>query len=271
MDDEEPSAKRLDSGSYGSNHTVVKDVEDDRGWTQQHMAAACIRNPDLLALTPKHDEAAPPDVDVRGPMGMTPLMIASFWHGSTEPVAEPETEDDVDDGSASVIQELINQGAKLNATMDSTGETSLHLAARYARADAAKRLLDAGADVNCQDSTGRTPLHAAIASDAQDVFQILLRNRSTDLNARMNDGTSPLILVARLANEGMVGDLIGADTDVNAADDSGKTALHWAAAVNNVDAMQILLTHGANRDAQNNNVRLIAELLFCQISDDFCI
>ena len=84
------------------------------------------------------------------------------------------------------------------------------------------------------------------------MFQILLRNRPTDLKAKMNDGTSPLILAARLANEGMVEDLIGADTDANAADDSDKTALHWAAAVNNVDAIRILLTHCANRDVQNN-------------------
>jgi ankyrin repeat protein len=60
----------------------------------------------------------------------------------------------------------------LNATMDKTGETSLHLAARYARADAAKRLLDAGADANAIDHTGRTPLHAAIAADAMGVFQV---------------------------------------------------------------------------------------------------
>lgn len=32
---------------------------------------------------------------------------------------------------------------------------------------------------------------------------------------------------------------------------SGKTALHWAAAVNNVEAVQVLLNHGANRDAQD--------------------
>lgn len=43
---------------------------------------------------------------------------------------------------------------------------------RYARADAAKRLLDAKADANAQDSTGRTPLHAAVAADAQGVFQV---------------------------------------------------------------------------------------------------
>ena len=96
------------------------------------------------------------------------------------------------------------QGAKPNDTINKTGETSLHLATRYARADAAKRLLLAGADTNAQDNTGRTPLHAAVASDAQGVFQILLRNRATNLNSRMHDETTPLILAARLAIEGMV-------------------------------------------------------------------
>lgn len=167
-----------------------------------------------------------------------------------------------------VIQDLVAQGAELNATMDKTGETSLHLAARYARADAAKRLLDAGADANAQDNTGRTPLHAAVAADALGVFQILLRNRATNLNARMNEGTTPLILAARLAIEGMVQDLISAEADINAADNSGKTALHWAAAVNNVEAVNILLAHGANRDAQDDKVRikmLIIRNLFIDI------
>lgn len=88
------------------------------------------------------------------------------------------------------------------------------------------------------------------------VFQILLRNRATNLNARTHDGTTPLILAARLAIEGMVEDLINADADINAADNSGKTALHWAAAVNNVDAVNILLSHGANRDAQDDKVTI---------------
>lgn len=82
----------------------------------------------------------------------------------------------------------------------------------------------------------------------------MLRNRATNLNARMHDGTTPLILAARLAIEGMVEDLINADADINAADNSGKTALHWAAAVNNTEAVNILLAHGANRDAQDDKV-----------------
>jgi len=53
-----------------------------------------------------------------------------------------------------------------------TGETSLHLAARYSRADVAQKLLDAGASPVVQDNQGRTPLHAAIAADARGVFLV---------------------------------------------------------------------------------------------------
>ena len=47
---------------------------------------------------------------------------------------------------------------------------------RYARVDAAKLLIDAQADVNVRDVNGRTPLHAAIAADAQGVFQVKKRS-----------------------------------------------------------------------------------------------
>lgn len=118
----------------------------------------------------------------------------------------------------------------------------------------------------------------------------------------MHDGTTPLILAARLAVEGMVEELINCHADVNAIDDfgkvspftssikimrillndqkyskieinqnlgsnhpvyvsSGKSALHWAAAVNNVEAAIVLLKNGANKDMQNNKVKKISYLL----------
>lgn len=52
-------------------------------------------------------------------------------------------------------------------------------------------------------------------------FQILLRNRSTNLNARMHCGTTPLILACRLAIEDTVEELITADADIEAADNNG--------------------------------------------------
>uniref|UniRef100_A0A1A8MEX5 Notch homolog 2 n=1 Tax=Nothobranchius pienaari TaxID=704102 RepID=A0A1A8MEX5_9TELE len=222
---------------------------DLREWTLQHRKAA-----DITLTPPQADlDADCLDVNVKGPDGFTPLMLASLRNGGGPDCSLPEEEEESgDEPGPSVISDLITQGANLMAQTDRTGETALHLAARYARADAAKRLLDAGADPNAHDNMGRTPLHAAVAADAQGVFQILIRNRATELDARMNDGTTPLILAARLAVEGMVEELIHCHADINAVDDHGKSALHWAAAVNNVEATLVLLKNGANRDMQNN-------------------
>uniref|UniRef100_A0A3B3RYI9 Notch C-terminal domain-containing protein n=1 Tax=Paramormyrops kingsleyae TaxID=1676925 RepID=A0A3B3RYI9_9TELE len=224
---------------------------DLREWAPQHHRAAD------LTLTPPQAEMDSLDVNIRGPDGLTPLMLASVCHGgmvdseNLPEEAEGEEEEEEQEARPNIITDLVALGATLQAQTDGLGETALHLAARYARADATKRLLDAGADANAQDRMGRTPLHAAVAADAQGVFQILIRNRATDLNARMDDGTTPLILAARLAVEGMVEQLAHCHADVNAVDAHGKSALHWAAAVNNVEAVLILVKNGANRDLQD--------------------
>ena len=51
---------------------------------------------------------------------------------------------------------------------------------------------------------------------------ILLRHHVSNVNARMLDGTTPLILAARLAMEETIEELINANADINAPDDYGK-------------------------------------------------
>jgi len=107
-------------------------------------------------------------------------------------------------------------------------------------------------DVNVKDATGRTPLHAAIAADSLGVFELLIRNRGTDLDAQTHDGTTPLILAAKVGEYSMLEELIMNNCEVTKSDANGKTALHWAAAVNNVDIIRrLLVVRETNKDAKD--------------------
>lgn len=134
--------------------------------------------------------------------GFTPLMIASCSGGGLETGKSEEEED-----APAVISDFIYQGASLHSQTDRTGETALHLAARYSRSDAAKRLLEAGADANIQDNMGRTPLHAAVAADAQGVFQVGSRARALLLAcARLpSSWPGPGALIPSVARAGAAG------------------------------------------------------------------
>ncbi|KAL7986454.1 hypothetical protein Chor_011620 [Crotalus horridus] len=85
--------------------------------------------------------------------------------------------------------------------------------------------------------------------------KILLRQRQTDLDASAEDGTTPLILATRLGVENMVEELVANHADLHAIDKRGKSALHWAAAVNNLRATLILLRNGADKDILDNQAQ----------------
>jgi len=197
-------------------------------------------------------------INMEGPHGLTPLMVASMGHPfSKEPlglVAYGTTGEVEVSSEGNNVTDLLNRGAQLSLASKVTGETALHLAARCGRADNASRLLAHcdSKDVNAKDATGRTPLHAAIAADSLGVFELLIRNRGTDLNAQTHDGTTPLILAAKVGNYSMLEELILNECEVTKTDANGKTALHWAAAVNNVDIIRRLLAvRETNKDAQD--------------------
>ncbi len=69
-------------------------------------------------------------MDVRDVNGMTQLMKAAIGSPVNGIRIESQDEDD-EDGTGVLIADLVAQGADLNATMDTTGETPLHLAARF--------------------------------------------------------------------------------------------------------------------------------------------
>jgi len=88
------------------------------------------------------------------------------------------------------------------------GWTPLHLAAFFGQLEAARILLDGGAEVDARSRSERfgrqnTPLHAAAANRQIDVARLLIE-RGADINAKDGSGFTPLGLAAGAHNDLLV-------------------------------------------------------------------
>ena len=86
--------------------------------------------------------------------------------------------------------------------------------------------------------------------------QILINHPKTDLNLKSDGGITPLMAAVKVVNQYMLKLLIKKSADIAATDNDGRTALHWAAMVDNLEALKLLIRHGPEtiKDAQDNKV-----------------
>jgi hypothetical protein len=100
-------------------------------------------------------------------------------------------------------------------------------------------------------SVQRTELHRAVSSGDLDAAEAALGRNSSHGRQKDEHGWTPLHNAAALPNaearKGLVGMLLGHSADPNAADNSGYTCVHWAAACGHVDVLSLLLDAGADQ------------------------
>ena len=120
-------------------------------------------------------------------------------------------------GDAVKIQALLSKGADPNKRNSYNKQTPLHLAAFYSQLEAAKLLIENGADVNT-DSRKCTPLHIAVANGDSAMARLLLEKGAdpdpaaaascglADRGVRLSEPPvfTPLELAQRRGNEMMV-------------------------------------------------------------------
>ena len=139
-------------------------------------------------------------------------------------------------GHASFELLLLAAGAATEAT-DPKGRTALHRAVAAGHTAAAAARLSAGANLQAADDQGWTPLHhTAVGQDDRKMAMVeLLLSNHADVNAAALDGSTPMHCAVNhnmlpWSEVGSAKLLVAAGAHLAAADQCGKTALHYAAA-----------------------------------------
>lgn len=106
-------------------------------------------------------------------------------------------------------------------------------------------------DPNTPNAQGDSALILAVRSGSMKVFEHLIRHPGINLNQRNRARESPLMLAAFSANQKVVEILLARNVEVN---NTGWTALHYAATHGHVEIMRLLLEHHAFVDAEAPNL-----------------
>ncbi|MFC3379242.1 ankyrin repeat domain-containing protein [Rugamonas sp. CCM 8940] len=112
-----------------------------------------------------------------------------------------------------------------------------------------RRVLAKGLDPNIREpERGETGLIVAMRYEAKDTLKLLLAQPGIDLDAKAPNGNTALMMAAFRQNKPAVLTLIGAGASIN---QSGWTALHYAAAAGSIDISNLLLDRQAQIDAMS--------------------
>ncbi len=125
--------------------------------------------------------------------------------------------------------------------------TAVHLTSRYGFPKKTKVLIDGGADIGAKDSHKNTALHPAVQGSpvssviyseqgtaslsiprsSEDVVDLILQAGS-DVNAKNDDGQTPLHLAAKTQQKKNIEVLLDSGADPNISDSTGNYPLHYA-------------------------------------------
>lgn len=111
-------------------------------------------------------------------------------------------------------------------------------------------LLDRGTDINAKNENGETPLMIAIRYRQFETIRLLL-DRGADISAKDSDGRTLLMIASESGLFETVKILLDAGLEISATDNEGKTALMYG--VWSYDIAKFLIENGASIHQKDNN------------------
>lgn len=181
-------------------------------------------------------EFRPELAEKRNKAGLSPVLHA-LYNGKADLAkllldANPALDvfDTAATGRTNGMQELLDSEPGLARSWSPDGFTPLHYAAFFGQADAARILLERGAEVQLvarNESIRVTPLHSAAAGGHTEIVKLLLE-AGADPNAAQDGGFTPLHSAAQNDDRESVEALLAAGADPSLATDNGQTAAQLA-------------------------------------------
>jgi len=168
------------------------------------------------------------DPNFEGDRGGTGLMIAAW------------------DGNIAMMSLFVKHGADINR-INGFKEQALMHAAWTGHLPAVSWLLDRGASVD-GDPYEWSALHYA-AFAGHDLIAKFLIQKGADVNARSNNGATPLMMAAHEGRDSMVKMLLDAGADRNIKNGLGENALTWAMRYEHTDIAKMVAPTDEYNDA----------------------
>lgn len=222
-------------------------------WSSEYRHRAAYTVGDIQRQMPKPDKLKDL-VKYKGPF--------SSKHVLKQAVTNAELEKAVQAGDSDKVAAILRFGdlkrrVNVNCVLWPKRERLLHLAAQGDHRDICIMLLEARAEIDCEEiSDGRHPLHDACAKGSYDAVELLL-----DRRARIEEctftGMRPLHWASAHGHPDVVDLLLDRRASIGASSCNSYQAMHHAANGGHAAVVRLLCKRGAKVDAEANDRRPI--------------
>ncbi|KAM9069101.1 ankyrin repeat and SOCS box protein 3 isoform X1 [Sarcophilus harrisii] len=148
----------------------------------------------------------------------------------------------VENGHVDVVKLLLRHGADVNGSHSMCGWNALHQAAFQEYTQLIKLLLKKGANKECQDDFGITPLFVAAQYGKMESLNVLISS-GANVNCQAMDKATPLFIAAQEGHKNCVELLLskGADPNLYCNEEKWQLPIHAAAQMGHVRILDLLI------------------------------